>query len=131
MNVTCRQGAIAHALLLCRHVSFAPYTGPLELQFLPPMVSADEDICSMFCQRHGDGQGLSAAATALPAVDRQFSADRLLAAVASGPVFADPQRRIPQIIHQTYKSAAVPHAVRPYMQVQSCSIIASFVLVSF
>lgn len=106
---------VLHAACCGMFACYGP-PGPLELQFLPPMVSADEDIRSMFRLRHNDGQELTAAATALPAVFRQFSADRLLAAVASGPMFADSQRRIPPIIHQTYKSAVVPRVVRPYMQ---------------
>lgn len=74
------------------------------------MVSADEDIRSILHQQHSSGSANPAAAAALSVAGRLPSAEPRVA--------ADPQWRIPAIIHQTYKSAAVPPAVRPYMQVR-------------
>lgn len=78
--------------------------GPLELQFLPPTVSAYDEIRSIYRLRGG------------PHI---ISGAPSLLGGSNGVVDAPDEapKLIPAIIHQTYKSAKVPPAVRPFMQV--------------
>lgn len=80
--------------------------GPLDLQFLPPTVSAYDEIRSIYRLRGG------------PHI---ISGAPSLLSGSGGSAAAVPDeapKLIPAIIHQTYKSAKVPPAVRPFMQVR-------------
>ena len=81
--------------------------GPLDLQFLPPTVSAYDEIRSIYRLR--GGPHIISGAPSL-----------LSGSGGSGAAVADEAPKlIPAIIHQTYKSAKVPPAVRPFMQVRA------------
>lgn len=81
--------------------------GPLDLQFLPPAVSAYDEIRNIYRLRGG------------PHI---ISGGPSLLSGSGGGSLADAPdeapKLIPAIIHQTYKSAKVPPAVRPFMQVR-------------
>jgi hypothetical protein len=80
--------------------------GPLDLQFLPPTVSAYDEIRSIYRLRGG------------PHI---ISGAPSLLSGSGGSAESLPDeapKLIPAIIHQTYKSAKVPPAVRPFMQVR-------------
>ena len=85
---------------------FEHLAGPLELQFLPPTVSAYDEIRSIYRLRGGP-HIISGAPSLLSG-----------SGGSAAGVADEAPKLIPAIIHQTYKSAKVPPAVRPFMQVR-------------
>jgi hypothetical protein len=86
------------------------FPASMELQF-PSTASAYDDIRDMY--RLGGGPRV-----VITPASRALVADGDSTPSSAGDADATPPQplRIPRIIHQTYKSAKVPEAVRPFMQ---------------
>ena len=86
------------------------FPASMELQF-PSTASAYDDIRDMY-RLSGGPRAVTAAAS------RGLVADGDSTPSSAGDAGSDPPPplRIPRVIHQTYKSAKVPEAVRPFMQ---------------
>jgi len=93
------------------------FPASMELQF-PSTASAYDDIRDMYRLGGGPrGGGGGGVATTAAAASRGLVADGDSTPSSAGDADEKPlpPLRIPRVIHQTYKSAKVPEAVRPFM----------------
>ena len=93
----------------------ARFPASMELQF-PSTASAYDDIRDMYRLSSGGPRGGGGVVTT--AASRGLVADGDSTPSSAGDADDRPllPLRIPRVIHQTYKSAKVPEAVRPFMQ---------------